>query len=65
MIAQNVQQAATGARELASKMSVVTETIYGTNRSAAAVQETSQAFSAQAGTLETAVESFLERVTAA
>lgn len=65
MIAQNVQQAAAGAKELASKMIVVTETIYGTNRSAAAVHETSQAFSAQAGTLEIAVETFLERVTAA
>jgi methyl-accepting chemotaxis protein len=65
MIAQNVQQAAVGAKELASKMTVVTETIYGTNRSATAVHETSQAFSAQASTLETAVETFLERVTAA
>jgi methyl-accepting chemotaxis protein len=65
MIVQNVQQAAAGAKELANKMTVVTETIYGTNRSAAAVQETSQAFSAQASTLETAVETFLERVTAA
>lgn len=65
MIAQNVQQAAAGAKELASKMTIVTETIHGTNRSATAVHETSQAFSAQASTLETAVETFLERVTAA
>ena len=65
MIAQNVQQAAAGANELATKMTIVTETIYGTNRSAAAVHETSQAFSAQAGTLETAVDTFLNRVTAA
>jgi methyl-accepting chemotaxis protein len=65
MIAQNVQEAAAGAKELAGKMTVVTETIYGTNRSAAAVHETSQAFSAQASTLETAVETFLKRVTAA
>jgi methyl-accepting chemotaxis protein len=65
MIAHNVQQAAAGANELAGKMTIVTETIYGTNRSAAAVQETSQAFSAQASTLETAVETFLKRVTAA
>jgi methyl-accepting chemotaxis protein len=65
MIAHNVQEAAAGARELASKMTIVTEAIDGTNRSAAAVHKTSQAFSAQASTLETAVETFLTRVTAA
>ncbi len=65
MIAQNVQQAAAGANELASRMTTVTETIYGTNRSAEAVHQTSQAFSTQAGTLETAVETFLKRVTVA
>jgi methyl-accepting chemotaxis protein len=65
MIAQNVQQAAAGARELAGKMTIVTQAIDGTNRSAAAVHETSQAFSAQASTLESAVETFLQRVTAA
>lgn len=65
MIAQNVQQAAAGANELAGKMSIVTQAIDGTNRSAAAVHETSQAFSAQAGTLESAVDTFLNRVTAA
>lgn len=46
-------------------MTIVTEAIDGTNRSAAAVHETSQAFSAQASTPETAVETFLSRVTAA
>ena len=65
MIAHNVQEAALGARELAGKMTIVTEAIDGTSRSATAVHETSQAFSAQANTLETAVETFLKRVTAA
>ena len=65
MIAHNVQEAAAGAKELAGKMTVVTRAIDGTSRSAAAVHETSQAFSAQASTLEDAVETFLQRVTAA
>ena len=65
MIAHNVQEAALGARELAGKMTIVTEAIDGTSRSATAVHETSQAFSAQANTLETAVETVLKRVTAA
>jgi methyl-accepting chemotaxis protein len=65
MIAQNVQQAAAGANELAGKMNIVTQAIDGTNRSAAAVHETSQVFSAQASTLESAVDTFLKRVTAA
>ncbi len=65
MIAHNIQEAAAGARELASKMTIVTEAIDGTNRSATAVHQTSQAFSAQASTLEDAVETFLSRVTAA
>jgi methyl-accepting chemotaxis protein len=65
MIAHNVQEAAAGAKELAAKMTVVTEAIDGTNRSAAAVHATSQEFSAQASTLESAVETFLSRVTAA
>jgi methyl-accepting chemotaxis protein len=65
MIAHNVQEAALGARELAGKMTVVTEAIDGTSRSAMAVHETSQSFSAQASTLEDAVETFLTRVTAA
>lgn len=65
MIAHNVQEAALGARELAGKMTIVTEAIDGTSRSATAVHETSQSFSAQASTLESAVETFLTRVTAA
>ena len=46
-------------------MTVVTEAIDGTSRSAMAVHETSQSFSAQASTLEDVVETFLTRVTAA
>jgi methyl-accepting chemotaxis protein len=65
MIAHNVQEAALGAKELANKMTIVTQAIDGTSRSAAAVHETSQSFSAQANTLESAVETFLARVTAA
>jgi len=65
MIAHNVQEAAAGAKELAEKMVVVTEAIDETNRSAAAVHETSQAFTAQASTLEREVDDFLRRVTAA
>jgi len=65
MIAHNVQEAALGARELAGKMTIVTQAIDGTSRSATAVHETSQSFSAQASTLESAVEAFLTRVTAA
>jgi methyl-accepting chemotaxis protein len=65
MIAHNVQEAAQGANELANKMTIVTQAIDGTSRSAAAVHETSQSFSAQANTLEDAVETFLARVTAA
>ena len=53
------------ARELAGKMTVVTEAIDRTSRSAMAVHETSQSFSSQASTLEDAVETFLTRVTAA
>lgn len=65
MIAYNVQEAAQGAKELAGKMTIVTQAIDGTSRSAAAVHETSRSFSAQASTLEDAVETFLARVTAA
>jgi methyl-accepting chemotaxis protein len=64
MIAQNVQEAATGAKELAEKMAAVTEAINETSRSATEVHETSQVFSAQASTLEHAVDEFLRRVTA-
>jgi methyl-accepting chemotaxis protein len=65
MIAQNVQEAATGAGELAAKIASVTEAIDETSRSAAVVHETSQAFSAQASTLDREVDKFLGRVSAA
>ena len=65
MIAHNVQQAAVGTKELAEKMAAVTDAIDETSRSAFAVHETSQAFTAQASTLEREVDEFLRRVTAA
>jgi hypothetical protein len=45
-------------------MTVVTKAINETNRAATEVLDASQAFSAQASTLESAVEVFLKRVTA-
>jgi methyl-accepting chemotaxis protein len=65
MIARNVQEAATGAKELAGKIVAVTDAIDETSRSAATVHETSQAFSAQAITLDREVDEFLRRVSAA
>ena len=65
MIANSVQQAALGAGELAGNMAVVTQAINETNRAATEVLDASQAFSAEASTLEQAVEVFLRRVTAA
>ena len=64
-IGHNVQQAATGAKELAGSMTTVTEAIEETNRSATQVLDASGALSAQAGTLQQAVDQFLERVAAA
>jgi methyl-accepting chemotaxis protein len=65
MIAENVQEAAVGAADVSFKMSVVTQAIDDTNRSAAVVQDISHVFSMQARTLESAVDDFLKRVTAA
>jgi methyl-accepting chemotaxis protein len=65
MIANSVQQAAHGADELAGNMAVVTKAINETNRAATEVLGASRAFSAEASTLEHAVEVFLKRVTAA
>ena len=65
MIASSVQQAAHGAGELAGNMAVVTKAINETNRAATEVLDASQAFSAEANTLEHAVDVFLKRVTAA
>jgi methyl-accepting chemotaxis protein len=65
MIASSVQRAAHGADELAGNMAVVTKAINETNRAATEVLDASQAFSAEASTLERAVDVFLKRVTAA
>ena len=64
-IGRNVHEAATGARELAGNMATVTEAIEETNRSATHVLDASSALTAQAGTLQQAVDEFLERVAAA
>src|SRR4051794_41014745 len=64
-IGRNVQQAATGAKELAGNMATVTEAIDETNRSATLVLTASNALTTQAGTLQQAVDEFLERVAAA
>src|SRR3954471_23875905 len=64
-IGRNVHEAATGARELAGNMATVTEAIEETNRSATHVLEASSALTSQAGTLQEAVDQFLDRVAAA
>jgi methyl-accepting chemotaxis protein len=64
-IGRNVHEAANGARELAGNMATVTEAIDETNRSASAVLEASSALTSQAGTLQQAVDQFLDRVAAA
>ncbi len=64
-IGRNVHEAATGARELAGNMATVTEAIEETNRSATHVLDASGALTAQAGTLQQAVDDFLDRVAAA
>jgi methyl-accepting chemotaxis protein len=64
-IGRNVQQAASGAKELAGNMATVTEAIEETNRSAGQVLDASSALTAQAGTLQQAVDEFLDRVQAA
>ncbi len=64
-IADSVQQAASGASELAGNMATVTEAIEETNRAASAVLDATGSLTAQAGTLQTAVDDFLSRVAAA
>jgi methyl-accepting chemotaxis protein len=64
-IGRNVQQAASGANELAGNMTTVTEAIEETNKSATLVLDASSALTAQAGTLQQAVDEFLDRVAAA
>ena len=63
-IARNIQEAASGARELAGNMTTVSEAIDETNRSASLVLDSSGALTAQAGTLQGAVDDFLRRVAA-
>ena len=60
-----MQQAATRATELAGNMTTVTEAIQETNKSAGQVLDASSALTAQAGTLQQAVDEFLDRVAAA
>jgi len=64
-IADSVQQAASGASELAGNMATVTEAIDETNRAAAALLEATGALTAEAGTLQSAVDEFLSGVAAA
>ena len=64
-ISRNVHEAAGGARDLAGNMASMTEAINETNRSANAVLDASSALTAQAGTLQEAVDAFLQRVAAA
>jgi methyl-accepting chemotaxis protein len=64
-ISRNIQEVAGTAKELAGNMAIVTEAIDETNRSASAVLDASGALSAQAGTLQGAVDAFLQRVAAA
>jgi methyl-accepting chemotaxis protein len=64
-ISRNVQQAATGANDLAGNMVTVSQAIDETNRSASAVLEATNTLSTQAGTLQEAVNTFLQRVATA
>jgi methyl-accepting chemotaxis protein len=64
-IGRNVHEAAAGADELAGNMATVTEAIDETNRSATQVLTASNALTAQTGTLQQAVDEFLDRVAAA
>jgi methyl-accepting chemotaxis protein len=64
-ISRNVNEAAGGARDLAGNMASMTEAINETHRSATEVLEASSALTAQAGTLQQAVDAFLRRVAAA
>jgi methyl-accepting chemotaxis protein len=64
-IGRNVHEAAAGANELAGNMATVTGAIEETNRSATQVLTASNALTAQTGTLQQAVDEFLDRVAAA
>jgi methyl-accepting chemotaxis protein len=64
-ISRNVGEAAGGARELAGNMTTVSGAIRETSGSAHAVLEAAQTLTAEAGTLQQAVDSFLQQVAAA
>jgi methyl-accepting chemotaxis protein len=64
-IARNVHEAATGANDLAGNMTTVTQAIEETNHSASGVRQVSAALSAQSGTMQTEIDSFLRKVSAA
>jgi methyl-accepting chemotaxis protein len=64
-ITRNVQGAATGVKDLAGSMTQVTSAIGETNRFASEVLEVAHTLSAQTGTIEKAVEAFLQKVMAA
>ncbi|HVY57176.1 MAG TPA: methyl-accepting chemotaxis protein [Xanthobacteraceae bacterium] len=61
-ITRSLQEAASGANKLVGSTTVVTEAIRETNKSAADVLAASSALSLQAGTLQSAVEAFLQKV---
>jgi len=64
MISRNVNEAASGVRDVAQNVAVVTKAIGETNRFAAAVLDAARTLSTQTSTIEGAVEDFLGRVTA-
>jgi methyl-accepting chemotaxis protein len=64
-IGRNVREVSNGTQELAGKMAIVTEAIDETNHAASVVLEASNSLTAQTGTLRTAVDGFLRRVSAA
>jgi methyl-accepting chemotaxis protein len=64
MITRNVQAAAVGVKELAGSMTQVTNAIGEANRFASEVLDVAQMLSAQTGTIDKAVDNFLQRVTA-
>jgi methyl-accepting chemotaxis protein len=64
MITRNVQAAAGGVKQLAGSMTQVTNAIGEANRFATEVLDVAQMLSSQTGTIDKAVDDFLQRVTA-
>jgi methyl-accepting chemotaxis protein len=64
MITRNVQGAAIGVKQLAGSMTQVTKAIGEANRFASEVLDAAHTLSAQTGTIDKAVDEFLQRVTA-